>query len=106
MTDSDKKEIYITIVGQRIPLSVSPGRQGDVRRAEREVADLFDSWHNRFPTKTDMELLAMVAYQFAYAYGELKQRYEAARDLALQLDDRLAAAQNVDLPSPSVETAR
>lgn len=92
MHDSDKVKIYIQIAGQRIPLTVSPDRQNAIRRAEREVNDLVADWRTRFPAKTDMEILAMVAYQFASYYGDLLERMEAARDLALQIDDRLAEA--------------
>ncbi len=95
MNDSDKVKIYIHIAGQRIPLSIDPDRQGVARRAEREVTELITSWRNRFPAKTDMEILAMAAYQFASYFGELRDRVEAARDLALQIDDRLADAVNL-----------
>lgn len=100
MNDSDKVKIYIHIAGQRIPLSIDPDRQGAVRRAEREVTDLLSSWRSRFPAKTDMEILAMAAYQFASYYTDLRERVEAARDLALQIDDRLAKAVADDATEP------
>ncbi len=91
MNDPEKVKIHITIAGETIPLTVEAARQGAVRRTEREVAELFDTWHKRFPRKSDMEVLAMVAYQFASFYGDLRDRYEAATDAALRISDRLKA---------------
>lgn len=86
---SDKVKINIVIAGESIPLTVDAERQSAVRLTQREVNDLFDTWHRRFPQKTDKELLAMVAYQFASFYRDLRDRYDMARDLALQLELRL-----------------
>ncbi|MDE7159902.1 MAG: cell division protein ZapA [Muribaculaceae bacterium] len=96
MNDPEKVKIHITIAGERIPLTVDAPKQGAVRRTERHVAELFDTWHKRFPAKSDMEILAMVAYQFASYYDDLRDRYEAARDAATQIDDRLQAMEQND----------
>lgn len=100
MNDPEKVKIHITIAGERIPLTVEAARQGIVRRTEREVTELFDTWHKRFPRKSDMEILAMVAYQFASFYGDLRDRYETARDVALGISDRLDSIAGDDVSSP------
>lgn len=100
MNDSDKIKITITIAGERIPLTVPGDKRGIVRQTEREVSDLFTEWRRNYPQKTDMEILAMVAYQYASFYRDLKNRYEDARDLALGINDRLMQELGIDESLP------
>lgn len=84
MNDSDKIKMYLNIGEQRISLTVPFARQDFVRDVEREVDSLYRKWRLSFPSKTDREILAMVAYQYASFYGELKERYEVATEKALE----------------------
>lgn len=70
--------MYLNIGDQRISLNVPFERQEFVRDIERDVDLLYHKWRQAFPAKTDREVLAMMAYQYAAFYGELKERYEAA----------------------------
>lgn len=78
MNDSEKIKMYLNIGDQRISLTVPFARQEFVRDVEADVDRLYARWRKTFPAKTDREILAMVAYQYASFYGELKERYEAA----------------------------
>ncbi len=78
MDDSEKIKMYLNIGDQRISLSVPFARQDFVRDVEADVDRLYAKWRKAFPAKTDREILAMVAYQYASFYGELKERYETA----------------------------
>lgn len=82
MNDSEKIKMYLNIGDQRISLTVPFARQEFVRDVEEEVDRLYRKWRQTFPSKSDREVLAMVAYQYASFYGELKERYEAAMQKA------------------------
>ena len=41
-------------------------------------------WRHKFTKRTDREILAMVAYQFANFYMELSQRVERANDIVAE----------------------
>lgn len=78
MNDSDKIKMYLNIGDQPISLTVPAARQEFVRAVEADINRLFDKWRRTFPSKTDREIISMVAYQYASFYGELKERYEEA----------------------------
>lgn len=78
----DNVKIEISIAGESIYLTVPAGMQRSVRATERSVNSLFNTWRRDFPEKTDKELLAMMAYQYASYYDELRARQEEARRLA------------------------
>lgn len=78
MKESDKIVMYLNIGDQRITVTVPYGRQDFVRGIEKKVDDHFRKWRLSFPNKTDREILAMVAYQYALFYGELQERYDTA----------------------------
>lgn len=78
MDDSEKIKMNLNIGAQRIALSVPFDRQEFVRDVEADVDGLYKRWRKAFPARTDREILAMVAYQYASFYAELRERYEAA----------------------------
>lgn len=90
MNDSDNVKMTIHIGGEHIPLTVPFNRQDAVRDAEKAVAQLFDNWRSKWPSRSDKEIMAMVAYQFASFYQELLGRHEKAAEIALQCDQRLS----------------
>lgn len=95
MNDSEKIKMFLNIGDRRITLKVPFDRQGFVRDVEADIDRLYRRWRRQFPEKTDHEILAMVAYQYASFYGELKERYEAATAKAEQcLLDASPAADN------------
>lgn len=90
MNDSDKVKMTINIGGEHIQLSVDFNRQNLVRDAEKAADDLYRTWRSRWPSRSDKEILAMVAYQFASFYQELLSRFENAVSLASATDEKLS----------------
>lgn len=82
MKETDNIKMEINIGGERLSLVVPFLSQNAVRDTERRVQDLFQSWSARFPDKTPPEILAMVAYRFAYIYGEIEEQTSRALALA------------------------
>lgn len=82
MTESDKVNMTINIGGEHIPLTIDFNLQDAVRDAEKAASDLFNTWRLRWPNRTDKEILAMVAYQFAYYYQDLLERQALAAAIA------------------------
>lgn len=91
MKETDKIKMEINIAGERLPLTVPFLQQNAVRDSEKRVRDLFQSWTTRFPGKKPREILAMVAYQFAFMYNELLTQTDQALQAADALDERLSA---------------
>lgn len=91
MTDRDSVKMEINIAGENIQLTVPFNRQDAVRDTERDVNALFDNWRQRFPRKQPTEILAMVAYQYASFYSDLREKYERAADTARSADKALQA---------------
>ena len=99
MNDSDNIKMTINIGGEHLQLSVPFNRQDIVRDAESSASRLYDSWRKKWPSRSDKEILAMIAYQFASYYIELLSRYENAIKMAEECDLRLSgiiSGQNAD----------
>lgn len=90
MNDSDNIKMTINIGGEHLQLSVPFNRQDVVRDAEKSASRLYDSWRKKWPSRSDKEILAMIAYQFASYYIELLSRYENAASLAENCNQRLS----------------
>ncbi len=67
--NDEKLNITIRIAGQSpVALKINRADEERVRNAEYQVNRLWGQWLKRFPEKNSMEVLAMVAYQFAELY--------------------------------------
>lgn len=92
--DQEKVKLKLNIAGEHILLSVPYSEQEQTREVEAQINHLFSTWRGRFPDKSDRELLAMIAFQYAGHYtAVLKERnamIEAA-DSAADTLDRLIA---------------
>lgn len=86
MKDTDNVKMELNIAGERISLTVPFSRQDSVRDTEKSIANLYDSWRKKFPMRTNTEVLAMVAYQYASYYLDLLRRQDEALVLASELD--------------------
>lgn len=82
-------KIEISIASQRIPLSVDIDTVGAIRDVEAQIDALFRRWRKDFPAKSEKELLAMMAYQYASYYRELTIRYKEAAAQAQACDSEL-----------------
>ena len=89
MNDTDKVKMTLNIGGERLTLTVDFQKQDAVRDAERIASDKYKEFRLQYPSRTDREILAMVAYQIAYFYQDLIKRHKEATDLAEQIDQRL-----------------
>lgn len=96
MNDSDNVKMTINIGGEHIGLTVPFTRQEAVREAEKAVAQIYNTWRVKWPSRSDKEVMAMVAYQFASFYIELLERQTKAAEIATlcgdALDDIIAKA--------------
>lgn len=90
MTDSEDVKMEIIIAGEQIMLTVPYSRQEAVRSTESSVNKLFNDWRIRFPRKNPKELLAMIAYQYASFYDELRERYATVSMQAQEIDRKLS----------------
>lgn len=91
MKNTDNVKMTINIGGEHLQLSVPFNRQDAVRDAEKAVAQLFDNWRLKWPARSDKEILAMIAYQFASFYQELLERHQKASEIAEDCNRRLEA---------------
>lgn len=74
----DTIKLTFTIGDQRITLNVPDSRREFAKDTAAEIDALYRKWKRDFPKKTDREVLAMIAYQYASFLGELKERHEKA----------------------------
>ncbi len=96
MNDTDKVKMILNIGGEHITLSVDFNRQDAVRDAEKIAADKFKEFRQQFQKRSDREILAMVAYQIAYYYQDLFNRYKEATRMAEELDTQLSSILHSD----------
>ena len=90
MTESDKVKMTINIGGEILRLTVPFKLQDLVRDAEQDVNKFYTEWRRKYPTSTPGEVLAMVAYQFAYSYHELNGVIKEASQITAKSDDLLS----------------
>lgn len=91
MNGSDEVKMTINIGGEHIGLTVAFNSQDLVRDAEKSAARLFEEWRSKWPSRSDKEVMAMVAYQFAYLYRKLLEVHYEAADMANICNDRIAS---------------
>lgn len=96
MNRQDTVKMEISIGSERIFITVPFSRQDAVRETEKNVGKLYSSWHRQFPKKSNSELLAMMAYQYASFYDELLARVDDAKSLAADASAKLDAILNPD----------
>ncbi len=81
--------MHVNIAGEYISLAVPFDEQDFVRDTERHIAELFDSWRERFPSKSVRELLAMMTYQYASYYEAISLRQKETLHSLAECNDRL-----------------
>lgn len=80
--DQEKVKLKLNIAGESILLSVPYSDQEQTRETEAEINSLFKTWRGRFPEKSDRELLAMIAFQYAVHYAALMRERSQITNLA------------------------
>lgn len=94
MNDTEKIKMYLNIGGCQIPVTVPYSQQELNRDVEKQVESLYTSWRHQFTKRTDREILAMVAYQYANFFIELSRRYELAGNKTRRCLDMLDRMEN------------
>lgn len=72
-------------------LTVPFSEQDSTRETEKNINSLYDTWCRRFPDKSEAELLAMIAFQYASHYEALTRTYREADAKADKMEERLSA---------------
>lgn len=78
MKNKDVIDMNLNIGGELIKLKVKFDEQNDVRDAENTVRNFFDRMKKAMPDKSDRNILAMAAYQFALWFNRLNKIQERA----------------------------
>lgn len=102
-----KDKLNITIrIANLTPMALQINREDEpvIRTAEYNVNTLFKEWSQRFAGKSRVEVLAMVAFQFAKAFVTLNNANESADRLLADFEsqlDRLLTDNRPETPSVS-----
>lgn len=73
-----EQNISIKIANQRpMAMTIRPEQEEIIRRAEKSVNELWRSWSERFADRKPIEVLALVAFQFARYYYEAEEADQA-----------------------------
>lgn len=79
-------------------LRVGLNEQDRVRDVESAVNALYAKWHERFPKKPDLELMAMLTYQYASFYFAMRDRETEMTRSVNELCGKVQEA--LDVPKP------
>ena len=94
MARAEKKkdiELFVADVGP-LALSCEPAEEPEIREAEKLVNQTWRKWTRMFGTNTDPhELLARVAFRFAWLYYRAATDNEAVERALAQMEERLDA---------------
>ncbi len=91
MKNSDKVKMTLNIGGEHIPLTVPFDQQDAIRDAEKAVSQIYNHWRLKWPSRSEKEVMAMVAFQFASNYQELLTIQEDGARIASLCKDRVSA---------------
>lgn len=102
MKETDEIDLKIKIASQQVTLHQALKNQDFVRDVESRIEELWQTWRIRFPNLTEARLLAMMVYQYASFYFQMRQRYESAEESA----QRAVAALNSALAEEALANSR
>lgn len=74
----DNVKMTLNIAGELFELDVDFNQQLSVREAERDVKQFCDKLKKSWPEKSDRNILAMAAFQFAKWYRQLLEIQQEA----------------------------
>ncbi len=93
MKETDEIDIKIKIANQQVTLHQPLNNQEFIRDVEGRIEDLWSTWRARFPNLSESKLLAMMVYQYASFYFQMRHKYDAAgesvRAISRQLEEAL-----------------
>lgn len=104
----DKQQNITIKIADVAPISMTIDRSTEewVREAERSVNQVWRTWRTDFSDKTSKEVLAMVAYQFAKLYFQLKHSVEDERALIENFEKELDRLLLISAPEAEAETGK
>lgn len=89
-TMNDKMNITIRIANQApIPLVINRQDEEVIRMAEYNVNRLWTSWSTKFKSKSQMEVLSMVAFRFAELFFTQGQAVKASQEVLGRFEEGL-----------------
>lgn len=71
--------MYLNIGDQRVIVDAEFAEQDFVRDVEKKVSSLYRKLRLAFPARANREILAMVAYKYAWFYEDLKAKMNEAQ---------------------------
>lgn len=78
MKETDEIDIKIKIANQQVTLHQPLNNQEFIRDVEGRIEDLWSTWRARFPNLSESKLLAMMVYQYASFYFQMRHKYDTA----------------------------
>lgn len=78
MKETDEIDIKIKIANQQVTLHQPLNNQEFIRDVEGRIEDLWSTWRARFPNLSESKLLAMMVYQYASFYFQMRHKYDDA----------------------------
>lgn len=89
MKVTDNIDIKITIATQQLTVKVAYAEQELAREVERHIDSIYRRWRPEFPHKSESELLAMLAYQYATFYFRLREQQKVSAQMLTDMEQGL-----------------
>lgn len=96
MTGTEKIKMTINIGGERVKLEVPFDSQNDVRDAEKKADNLYKELRIKYPSRSDANLLAMVAFTLSSDCLELFKINSEAMSLAKNCEKSISDISQVN----------
>lgn len=75
-----------------------------IRRAESQVNKVWNAWRANFDTKTSKEVLAMVAFQFAKKYYQLREYVDNQQAFVEEFEKELNRLLDIEVTGVDKDT--
>ena len=104
---NDKIRINLQMAGSSFPLTINRDDEEMVRSAAKQVENRLNAYRSHFPNQPTVQLITMVAYQFALENQQNRQRNDTAPfvEKIAALDQMLDSYfDQLNRPQPADET--
>ena len=75
MYDKEKQNVTLNIAGEQVKTVINRSEEEELRKIEKQVTGLWKQWKQMNPSKTDSQVLAMVAFPFCFPDSEKKPTF-------------------------------
>lgn len=100
MNTSKKIKLDIVIAGEVLSVSVPEEQRLLIKETELNVQKKFSDLRRNFPRKSEKEIFAMIAFQFAFDFYEQAEQMNKALRAVEILDEDLGTLIGVDENKP------